>query len=79
MGAKVSESKRKEESVLSDREMDILKGLVEGLDYKGVADKLFISPHTVRTHITKIYQKLHVSSKTQAVMVAVKNKWFMLF
>lgn len=79
MGGKAPESKRKEESVLSDREMDILKGLVEGLDYKGVADKLFISPHTVRTHITKIYQKLHVSSKTQAVMVAVKNKWFMLF
>lgn len=75
MGAKV-EPRQKEETVLSAREMDILKGLVEGLDYKGVADKLFISPHTVRTHITKIYQKLHVSSKTQAVMVAVKNKWF---
>jgi DNA-binding NarL/FixJ family response regulator len=79
MGAKVPESKQKEETVLSVREMDILKGLVEGLDYKGVADKLFISPHTVRTHITKIYQKLHVSSKTQAVMVAVKNKWFLMF
>lgn len=75
MNAKV-EPKHTEDSVLSAREMDILKGLVEGLDYKGVADKLFISPHTVRTHITKIYQKLHVSSKTQAVMVAVKNKWF---
>ena len=75
MGAKV-EAKQKEETTLSPREMDILKGLVEGLDYKGVAHKLFISPYTVRTHITKIYQKLHVSSKTQAVMVAVKNKWF---
>ena len=77
-GAKI-EIKKKQESVLTDREMDILKGLVEGLDYKGVADKLFISPHTVRTHITNIYQKLHVSSKTQAVMLAVKNKWFMMF
>lgn len=75
MGAKV-ETKQKEETILSPREMDILQGLVEGLDYKGVADKLFISPHTVRTHITKIYQKLHVSSKTQAVMMAVKNRWF---
>jgi DNA-binding NarL/FixJ family response regulator len=75
MGAKV-DTKQKEETVLSPREMDILQGLVEGLDYKGVAGKLFISPHTVRTHITKIYQKLHVSSKTQAVMMAVKNKWF---
>jgi DNA-binding NarL/FixJ family response regulator len=75
MNAKI-ETTHKEDSVLSAREMDILKGLVEGLDYRGLADKLFISPHTVRTHITKIYQKLHVSSKTQAVMVAVKNKWF---
>ena len=66
----------KEDTILTTREMDILKGLVDGLDYKTVADKLFISPHTVRTHITNIYKKLHVSSKTQAVMLAVKNKWF---
>ncbi len=65
----------KSECVLSEREKDILKGLVEGLDYKSVADKLFISPNTVRTHINNIYQKLHVRSKTQAVMLAVKNKW----
>lgn len=69
--------KKNEDTVLSEREKDILKGLVQGLDYKGVADLLFISPHTVRTHITNIYKKLHVSSKTQAVMLAVKNKWFM--
>lgn len=75
MGASV-EKKQKEETVLSAREMDILKGLVEGLDYKSVAERLFISPHTVRTHITKIYQKLHVNSKIQAVNLAVKNKWF---
>lgn len=67
---------QKEVSVLSDREMDILKGLVDGLDYKSVAQKLFISPYTVRTHITKIYQKLHVNNKVQAVNLAVKNKWF---
>jgi DNA-binding NarL/FixJ family response regulator len=69
--------KKNEDTVLSEREKDILKGLVQGLDYKGVADQLFISPHTVRTHITNIYKKLHVSSKTQAVMLAVKNKWFL--
>lgn len=75
MGAKV-EKKQKEETILSTREMEILKGLVEGMDYKTVAEKLFISPYTVRTHITKIYQKLHVNSKIQAVNLAVKNKWF---
>jgi DNA-binding NarL/FixJ family response regulator len=70
---------KKIESGLSQRELDILKGLVEGLDYKAVADKLFISPLTVRTHITKIYKKLKVNNKVQAVNLAVKNKWFLTF
>jgi DNA-binding NarL/FixJ family response regulator len=60
---------------LSEREMDILKALVQGLDYKGAAEKLFISPHTVRTHITNIYKKLHVTNKTQAVLLAIKKGW----
>ena len=71
-------AKREGESVkttLSDREMDILKGLVRGLDYKKIADELFISPFTVRTHISNIYEKLHVTSKVQAVKMAIKNKW----
>ncbi len=63
------------ETTLTDREMDILKGLVKGLDYKKIADELFLSPYTVRTHITHIYDKLHVSSKIQAVKLAMKNKW----
>lgn len=67
---------KKIDSGLSDREMDILKGLVDGLDYKAVAEKLFISPLTVRTHITKIYKKLRVNNKVQAINLAVKNKWF---
>lgn len=75
MHAKV-DTKQREETNLSEREMDILQGLVQGLDYKAVAEKLFISPHTVRTHITNIYKKLHVSSRAQAVLLAVKNKWF---
>jgi DNA-binding NarL/FixJ family response regulator len=66
----------KEQQTLSEREMDILNCLVMGMNFKGIADKLFISPNTVRTHITNIYKKLHVRSKTQAVMLAVKNKWF---
>jgi DNA-binding NarL/FixJ family response regulator len=62
-------------TTLSDREMDILKGLVKGLDYRKIAEELFISPYTVRTHITNIYDKLHVTSKVQAVKLAMKNKW----
>ncbi len=71
-----SGSQVKEASTLSDREMDILKALVEGFDHKEVAEKLFISPHTVRTHISNIYQKLHVKNRAQAVKLAIKKRWF---
>lgn len=63
-------------SLLSDREVDILKGMVEGLDYKMLAERLCVSPHTVRTHIHNIYKKLHVNNKTQAVKIAMKRGWF---
>jgi DNA-binding NarL/FixJ family response regulator len=60
---------------LSEREIEILKNMVAGLDYRQIGEKLFISPNTVRNHISKIYDKLHISSKTQAVNLAIKNKW----
>jgi DNA-binding NarL/FixJ family response regulator len=61
---------------LTSREMDILQEIVSGLNYKEIADKLFISPHTVRKHIANIYEKLHVSNKTAAIKIALKKKWF---
>jgi DNA-binding NarL/FixJ family response regulator len=61
---------------LSTREMEILELLVEGLEYKEIAERLFLSSHTVRTHIYNIYKKLHVSSKSQAVSLALKKNWF---
>jgi len=78
MNAKIDNlPKEKEyESLLSSREMDILKLMVDGYDYKVVAEKLFISPHTVRKHISNIYEKLHVCSKVDAVKIAIKKGWF---
>jgi len=64
------------EAILSDREIEILKAMVAGLKYKQIAEKVFLSPFTVRNHITNIYQKLHISSKAQAVKIAVSNRWF---
>ncbi|MDP2175901.1 MAG: response regulator transcription factor [Bacteroidota bacterium] len=61
---------------LSKRELDILKLLVGGHDYKIIADKLFISPHTARKHIANIYVKLQVSNKVDAVKIAIKKGWF---
>jgi RNA polymerase sigma factor (sigma-70 family) len=59
---------------LSDRETDILKLLVDGKEYKEIAELLHISPFTVRNHTTKIYSKLHVNSKAEAISLAYKKK-----
>lgn len=59
---------------LGQRETEVLKLMVEGLNYKRIADKLGISHYTVRNQITSIYQKLHVTCKVDAVKLAIKNK-----
>lgn len=59
---------------LSEREREILKLLVDGMSYKLIADKLCISYETVHSHIKKIYEKLHVNSKSEAVAKAIRNK-----
>ena len=60
---------------LSDREMEILKEMVSGKNYKAIGEKLFISPLTVRKHAAHIYEKLHVNSRAQAINIAYKKKW----
>jgi DNA-binding NarL/FixJ family response regulator len=60
---------------LSDREMEILKEMVGGKNYKAIGEKLFISPLTVRKHAAHIYEKLHVNSRAQAINIAHKKKW----
>ncbi|MBS1781479.1 MAG: response regulator transcription factor [Bacteroidetes bacterium] len=52
---------------LSQREKAILDLLSQGLRYKEIADKLYLSTETVRTHIRNIYQKLQVNSRTDAL------------
>jgi DNA-binding NarL/FixJ family response regulator len=55
---------------LSDREKEILQLLSEGLEYKEIGSRLFISPNTVKKHTINVYQKLHVNSKAQALRIA---------
>lgn len=62
--------------MLSKREKEVLELLVGGKDYKAIAEKLFVSNNTIRTHIANIYEKLHVSSKTQVVTMAIQRRWF---
>jgi DNA-binding NarL/FixJ family response regulator len=59
---------------LSEREKQVLQLLVEGYSYKMIAAEMFIAIDTVRSHIKKIYEKLHVNSKSEAVAKAFKDK-----
>jgi DNA-binding NarL/FixJ family response regulator len=53
---------------LTERELSVLDHLAQGAMYKEIADRLQISIDTVRTHLRKIYEKLHVHSRTEAVL-----------
>jgi DNA-binding NarL/FixJ family response regulator len=55
---------------LSDREREVLHWLSKGFSYKEIAEKLFISVETVRTHIRNIYEKLHAGNKGDALRKA---------
>jgi DNA-binding NarL/FixJ family response regulator len=61
---------------LSEREKKVLQLLVNGYSYKMIAAEMFIAIDTVRSHIKKIYEKLHVNSKSEAVAKAFKNNIF---
>ena len=53
---------------ISPREEEILALLAKGYRYKEIADALHLSVETVRTHLRRIYEKLHVTSRTEAVV-----------
>lgn len=57
----------KEFELLTDRERQVLDQLANGYRYKEIADRLQLSIDTVRTHVRNLYDKLHVSSRTDAV------------
>ena len=57
-------------ALLSSREKEILSLMMEGNNYRSIANKAFISYETVRTHIKHIYKKLHVASRSEAILKA---------
>ena len=61
-------------TILTEREKEILRSLVEGMSYKMVAATCFISIDTVNGHIKNIYKKLQVHSKSEAVAKAIRGK-----
>jgi NarL family two-component system response regulator LiaR len=61
-------------SELTDRECDVLKCMVDGLNNNEIAERLFVSLGTVKFHISHIFQKLGVNSRVEAVKLAIERK-----
>jgi len=55
---------------LTDREMDVLREIASGKSNREIAETLYISEKTVKTHITNILSKLHLADRTQAAVFA---------
>lgn len=67
---------KKSDYGLTDREKEILQYIVSGLTKQQIADELFLSFHTVNTHIKNIYKKLEVNTKAAVVSKAYKENLF---
>jgi NarL family two-component system response regulator LiaR len=59
---------------LTERELDVLRLIAQGKSNKEIADDLILSEKTVKTHVSNILQKLHLSDRTQAAVYALKQK-----
>lgn len=68
------EPTKNKDSMLTNREQDIVNGLVDGLSYKMIADRFDISIDTVRAHIRNIYKKLHVNSKAEVIAKSLRGE-----
>lgn len=73
--------RRKQEEfyeALTDREQEVLRLLAEGKTNKEIAEVLIISDRTVQTHLSNIFSKMGVSTRTEAVLEAIRRKWLTL-
>ena len=61
------------DTTLTKREVEILSTIAEGATNEEVADRFFISPHTVKSHLYNIYKKIGLSNRLQAALWARRN------
>ena len=75
---KPSEDHQLKERPISDRELEILKLVARGMNNKEIARELIISVPTVKAHLSRIFNKLAVSSRTEAIMKGLGERWITL-
>ena len=60
---------------LTPREMEVLRLLAQGLDNAGIAERLVVTKRTVQNHVSNIYGKLELTSRTEAALYAIRHGW----
>ncbi|TNE74387.1 response regulator transcription factor [bacterium] len=70
----VLEKEPEQQFDLTEREVEILRLVTDGKSNKEIAEHLFVSPLTIKTHVKNIYEKLHVHSRAAAAKLALKHK-----
>lgn len=68
----VTNSQNNKEIFLTSREKDVLLLVTQGFNNQEIADKMSVTPHTVKSHLSGIFKKLNVKTRTQAVLVALQ-------
>ncbi len=74
LARQVDERERLPAPVLTSRELEVLRMVARGMSNKEVAEALYISENTVKNHVRNILDKLHLHSRMEAVMYAVRNR-----
>jgi len=69
----IASFKPEKETILSDRELEVLEKLSNGTNNKQIAEDLFVSTNTIKAHVKNIYKKLHVHSRAEAVSKGFKK------
>ena len=67
-----SAGKHKASDLLSEREAEVLKLVTSGMSNKEIAEKLFLSQRTIKAHLTNIFNKLNVASRSEAIVKALQ-------
>jgi DNA-binding NarL/FixJ family response regulator len=63
---------------LTERELDVLRLAAKGMSNKEIAEQLYVSTRTVQTHLSTIFHKMQVGSRTEAVVQALREGWLTL-
>lgn len=73
-----STSEETTDQSLTERELEVLSLAAKGLSNKDIADQLYLSARTVQAHLSTIFSKLEVGSRTEAVVLALRRGWLSL-